>query len=99
MEDKIVYVTQTYDYVPGPLPNGWEDVKTVWLDANQCWTGEVAAPKETGSFSIESEPWTPTVEGKIIDAIGVSLIYPHPFPFVFIDPETKHECSTSTTAA
>jgi hypothetical protein len=73
MEDKIVYVTQTYDYIPGPIPNGWQDVKTIWLDANQCWTGEVAAPKETGAFSIESEPWTPTVEGRIIDAVGVSL--------------------------
>jgi hypothetical protein len=60
-----------YDYLPGPLPSGWSDTKIVWLDANDCWTGEVAAPQQAGAFTVDSKPWTPTVEGKIIDAIGV----------------------------
>ncbi|KAE9977574.1 hypothetical protein BLS_001283 [Venturia inaequalis] len=70
MDDRVVYVTQTYDYLPGPLPSGWQDIKPVWFDASNCWTGEVAAPKETGAFAIESEPWIPNVEGRIVDAVG-----------------------------
>lgn len=73
MDDRLVYITQTYDYLPGPLPPGWQDIKPVWFDASNCWTGEVAAPQETGSFVIESEPWIPNVEGRIVDAVGVSL--------------------------
>lgn len=80
MDDRLVYVTQTYDYLPGPLPAGWQDVKTVWLDANQCWTGEVPAPKETGAFTVASEPWISNVEGRIIDAVGVSIPIPHHYP-------------------
>lgn len=78
MDDRLVYITQTYDYLPGPLPPGWQDIKPVWFDASNCWTGEVAAPQETGSFVIESEPWVPNVEGRIVDAVGVS--FPVPLP-------------------
>ncbi|QDS77928.1 hypothetical protein FKW77_001137 [Venturia effusa] len=70
MDDRLVYVTQTYDYLPGPLPAGWQDIKPVWFDASNCWTGEVAAPQETGAFVIESPPWVPNMEGRIVDAVG-----------------------------
>lgn len=26
-----MYVTMVYDYLEGPLPEGWVDVKTVWF--------------------------------------------------------------------
>lgn len=70
MEDKVVYVTMTYDYLPGDLPKGWGETKSVWLDANQCSTSEVRAPKENGTFTIESKRWKPNFEGKVISAMG-----------------------------
>ncbi|TLD20160.1 Diphthamide biosynthesis protein 2 [Venturia nashicola] len=70
MDDRVVYITQTYDYLPGPLPAGWQDIKPVWFDASNCWTGEVAAPQETGAYTIESQPWVPNFDGSIVDIIG-----------------------------
>jgi hypothetical protein len=35
MEDKVVYMTMTYDLLEGALPKGWSSTKTVWLDANR----------------------------------------------------------------
>jgi hypothetical protein len=70
MEDKVVYITMTYDYLEGPLPAGWSQIKAVWLDANQCGTSEVQPPQETGAFRLESEPWSPNFEGKIVYAKG-----------------------------
>ncbi|KAE9982716.1 hypothetical protein EG328_010709 [Venturia inaequalis] len=75
MEDKIVYVTMTYDIIEGkalhrPLPTGWNDMKMVYLGPNQCSTSEVVPPQETGSFTISSKPWTPTYEGKIVSIVG-----------------------------
>ena len=32
MEDKVVYLTMTYDYIEGPLPKGWTNIKTIWLE-------------------------------------------------------------------
>jgi hypothetical protein len=31
MEDKVVYLTMTYDILDGPLPTGWKEVKAVWF--------------------------------------------------------------------
>jgi hypothetical protein len=70
MKDTTVYLTMTYDYLEGALPTGWKDIKTVWLDANQCGTSEVKPPKEDGPFTIESKPWTPNFEGRIVSAMG-----------------------------
>ncbi|KAF2669805.1 hypothetical protein BT63DRAFT_453988 [Microthyrium microscopicum] len=70
MAPQTVYVTMTYDIIEGALPTGWKEIKTVFLDADSCRTSEVRPPKEKGSFDISSKPWKPSVEGKIIDAIG-----------------------------
>jgi hypothetical protein len=70
MQDQIVYVTMVYDIIEGPLPKGWNDIKGVWLDANQCGTSEVQPLSETGAFAIESQPWQPNFEGKVISAMG-----------------------------
>jgi hypothetical protein len=70
MVDTVVYLTMTYDYLPGELPANWGNIKGVWLDANQCWNSEVRPPRENGSFSIQSERWTPNFEGRVISAMG-----------------------------
>lgn len=70
MKAQTVYITMTYDILDGPLPQGWKEVKAVYLDANSCLTSEVRPPKQNGGFSIQSKPWKPNIEGKIIDAIG-----------------------------
>jgi hypothetical protein len=70
MEDKLVYLTMTYDIIPGQLPSGWKDTKAFWLDATGCLTSEVYPPKQTGSFDIESTPWKPNFEGKLLWSVG-----------------------------
>jgi hypothetical protein len=70
MEDKEVYLTMTYDIIPGQLPPGWDEVKTVWLDANNCMISDVQPPSENGTFQIGSAPWKPNFEGRIINMVG-----------------------------
>jgi hypothetical protein len=70
MDDKIVYVTMTYDIVDGPLPAGWRDIRTVWFDANQCGTSEVHPPKQSGQFTITSSSWTPNFNGEVLGVSG-----------------------------
>ncbi|KAF2405054.1 hypothetical protein EJ06DRAFT_552503 [Trichodelitschia bisporula] len=70
MEDKTVYLTMTYDIIEGPLPPNWRELKTVWFDANQCGTSEVAAVKQTGSYTITARPWKANFEGEIIGVGG-----------------------------
>lgn len=72
-EDAQVYITMTYDVLPGALPAGWDDVKTVFLDANSCASSEVESPEDgkKRSFSIVSpKPWTANIAGRIVDSIG-----------------------------
>lgn len=69
--DANVYITMTYDYTEGPLPAGWDDVKTVFLDANSCGSSEVDSPHDQTKFNISSpKPWSPNFSGRIVDTIG-----------------------------
>jgi hypothetical protein len=70
MEDQLVYLTMTYDIIEGPLPRGWNEVKPIWLDANQCGNSEVPAPQQTGAYSIQGKPWKPNFDGKVISLLG-----------------------------
>jgi hypothetical protein len=70
MEDKTVFMTMTYDFIEGPLPAGWDEVKVVWFDVNQCGTSEVKPLKQTGSFTITSQRWVPNFAGKILGVGG-----------------------------
>ena len=70
MEDKLVYMTMTYDYIDGPLPANWTQTKSVWLDAASCGTSEVRPREQKAKFSIQSSPWKPNFEGRILSAIG-----------------------------
>lgn len=65
MVDSTVYLTMTYDFVPGQ-PDGWDNVKPIWFDVNQCGTSEVDAPQEDGHFVLTSKPWKPNFEGELI---------------------------------
>jgi hypothetical protein len=64
--DKVVYLTMYYNILEGPLPAGWDDIKVVWFDANQCGTSEVMPPKQNGVFTISSRAWRPNFEGKLL---------------------------------
>jgi len=71
-QDALVYITMTYDVTDGPLPTGWKDVKTVFLDANSCGSSEVDSPPGLHAFNINSTKHTykPNIEGRIVDSIG-----------------------------
>jgi hypothetical protein len=69
MEDKIVYLTVTYEYLDGPPRAGWMDIKPVWLDIDQCGMSEVHPPQQSGKFTLTSKPWQPNFEG-IIGGVG-----------------------------
>jgi Stress up-regulated Nod 19 len=70
MDDRVVYLTMTYDYIPGKLPDGWVNTKAVWLDVNQCGTSEVAASETERKFAIKSQPWISNIEGSVAWATG-----------------------------
>ncbi|KAF2665343.1 hypothetical protein BT63DRAFT_62241 [Microthyrium microscopicum] len=70
MEDKVVYLTMTYDILDGPLRPGWKNTKVVWLDADACGLSELPPPVEKGKFEMTSVPWKPNFEGKVIAAVG-----------------------------
>jgi hypothetical protein len=70
MEDKLVYLTMTYDIMEGQLRPGWNDTKAFWLDAASCLTSEVYPRKQSGSFTIESPTWKPNFEGKLLWSVG-----------------------------
>jgi hypothetical protein len=59
-----------YDILEGPMPAGWDDIKVVWFDANQCGTSEVFPPKQSGSFMVTTRTWKPNFEGKLLGVGG-----------------------------
>jgi len=71
-EDKTVYMTLTYDFLPaeadGSRPEGFGNVKAVWLDVNQCGTSEMT-PLETDQYSLKAD-WTANFEGEIVGMGG-----------------------------
>jgi hypothetical protein len=69
MEDKVVYLTMTYDFVPGH-PADYDDMKPVWFDVAQCLTSEWPAPYDTGRYTIPSTFWQPDFEGDIMAVAG-----------------------------
>jgi hypothetical protein len=72
MEDKIVYLTMTYDYVPGH-PQDYDSIRPVWFDVAQCLTSEWPAPYNKGNYTIPSMSWKANFEGDVIGAIGKTL--------------------------
>jgi hypothetical protein len=70
MDDRVVYLTMTYDFIDGKLPTGYQNIKPVWLDVDQCGMSEVEAPEGQRQFSVDSKPWTPNIEGNIVSLFG-----------------------------
>jgi hypothetical protein len=70
MDDRDVYVTMTYEYLPGDLPPKWEQTKTIWLDASSCFLSEVKPRSETEAYQLGSEPWVPNLEGRVLGMLG-----------------------------
>jgi hypothetical protein len=70
MKDASVYITMTYDIIEGALPAGWQEAKSIFLDANSCRSSEVPSPKGKTQFTVSSKSWRPNVEGRIIDSMG-----------------------------
>jgi len=67
MDDKVVYMTITYDIVEGhPFK---DDVKVVWFDIRQCGTSEANPPKGQDRFSFDYK-WKSTIDGEVIGSIG-----------------------------
>jgi hypothetical protein len=69
MQDKVVYLTMTYDIVDGN-PEDYDNVKPVWFDVAQCLTSEWPAPYNNGSYTVPSTTWVANVEGDVLGAIG-----------------------------
>lgn len=54
----------------GPLPTGWKEIKTIWLDAKLCYDSEVEPLQQNGTFTITSYPWKPNFEGRLVSLTG-----------------------------
>jgi hypothetical protein len=67
-EDKIVYMTMTYDFIDG-RPEGFSNFRSIWLDVAQCGTSEIRPPKESGTFAV-SQDWTANLNADILGAGG-----------------------------
>jgi hypothetical protein len=63
--DKTVYLTMYYDYIDG-WPEGFDHVRPVWLDVDQCGISEVRPKKQTGKYTISASPWYATLDGEIL---------------------------------
>ncbi len=59
-----------YDFIEGPLPAGWRDVKVGWFDAAQCGLFEIRPPNPNGSYTITSVRCIPNFSSEIVDVSG-----------------------------
>ena len=69
MQEKVVYLTITYDFLDGIAP-GYDDMRPVWFDVAQCLTSEWPAPYNDGNYTVQSMIWKANFEGEIIGAAG-----------------------------
>ncbi|QDS68047.1 hypothetical protein FKW77_009716 [Venturia effusa] len=67
--DKVVYLTMTFDTIPGNPPE-YDDMKPIWFDVAQCLTSEWPPPYNTGNYTVPSMIWTANFDGEIIGAAG-----------------------------
>jgi len=67
-EDKVVYLTMTYDYLDGHT-EGFSNFRSIWLDVAQCGTSEIAAPSGKTQFSV-SQDWIANLNADILGAGG-----------------------------
>jgi hypothetical protein len=67
-EDKVVYLTMTYDFIDG-RPEGFSNFRSIWLDVAQCGTSEVAPPAGKTQFDV-SQTWVANLDATILGAGG-----------------------------
>jgi hypothetical protein len=72
MEDKVVYLTITYDFLP-THPADYDDMKPIWFDLAQCGDSEVQPPKQSGNWT-KDYTWTSSLSGEILGTAGVCTI-------------------------
>jgi len=66
---KQVWMTMYYDYVEDH-PAGWDEMKPIWFDVNQCGTSEVGGGSAGSNFKVSSTPWTASFEGEVMGVGG-----------------------------
>jgi hypothetical protein len=66
---KQVWMTMYYDYVEDH-PSGWDEMKPVWFDVNQCGTSEVGGGTAGSNFKVTSSPWTASFDGEVMGVGG-----------------------------
>jgi hypothetical protein len=67
-EDKVVYLTMTYDFIEG-RPEGFSNFRSIWLDVAQCGTSEVTPPSGKTVFDVSQE-WVANLDATILGAGG-----------------------------
>jgi hypothetical protein len=87
MEDKVVYLTITYDVIQGH-PENYDDMKPIWFDLAQCSTSEVRPPQQNGMCMADcgrtelkrslgswtkEYTWESNLEGEILGGAGVRI--------------------------
>jgi hypothetical protein len=66
---KQVWMTMYYDYVEDH-PAGYDEMKPVWFDVQQCGTSEVGGGTAGSAFKISSSPWTASFDGQVMGVGG-----------------------------
>jgi hypothetical protein len=68
---KSVYLALEWEFLPGKVPAGFQNVKTLWLDAAECGTpsSELPAPNDK-AFVLESKPWVASTDSDLLFTSG-----------------------------
>jgi hypothetical protein len=66
-----VFLTITWEFIPGK-PEGYKNVKTLWLDAAECGAPSSEIPPPDGDvFTLTSKPWLADADGyKLLNTLG-----------------------------
>jgi hypothetical protein len=71
-EPKDVFITIYYEYVETTPPSGWQNTKTVFLDAGQRFSSSnIVPPQLNGSFEVVSQPYTPKSRVRLVHVVGL----------------------------
>jgi len=65
-----VYLTLTYEYVPGPPKEGWMRTRAVWFDVTGCFKASEQVPPKTPQFTLRSSGWKSSLEGQLLSIGG-----------------------------
>ncbi|KAF2666211.1 hypothetical protein BT63DRAFT_53020 [Microthyrium microscopicum] len=68
---KEVIFTIEWEYAPG-RPEGWSDVKGIWMDAAPCnaMDSDIPPPKNQTQFTLTGPEWVSPMDGKLLNTVG-----------------------------